>query len=171
MIEKCLAYPDSPITIVDGEESRPWALAGREKFAPVSKRNRLIGPPQLLIPRVCQVQLRQELVWGPLGTFSPDCLQSLIPGAYTTEDSLFSIWSFADQTWSKGWLRCLRAILLEIPVLSTVIPSPSLFTWVTLGIFLRLFQSRSDSHCWGFSLSTGSFFFFFGLFSSSYSLL
>ena len=99
-------------------------------------------------------------MWEPPRTLIPDCLESLTPGAYTTEDSLFSIWSFADRTWSQGRLRCLRAILLEMPILSTVIPSPSLFTWVTVGIFLRLFQSRSNSHCWGFSLLTGSFFFF-----------
>ena len=75
MIEKCLAYPDSPITIVDGEESRPWALAGREKFAPVSKRNRLIGPPQLLLPGLPQVLLGQELVWGSPGTSGPIVLR------------------------------------------------------------------------------------------------
>ena len=61
--------------------------------------------------------------------------------------------SFADRTWSRGQLRCLREIPLEMPLLSTVVTSPSLFTWVPLGIFLRLFQSRSNSHCWGFSLS------------------
>ena len=68
------------------------------------------------------------------------------------------VWSFADWTWSWGRLRCLRAILLEMPLLSSAITSPSLFTWVSLGIFLRLFQSSSNSHCWGFSLSSGSFF-------------
>ena len=62
------------------------------------------------------------------------------------------VWSFADQTWSWGQLRCLRAFLLERPFLSTVITSPSLFTWFSLGIFLRLFQSRFNDHCWGFSL-------------------
>ena len=57
------------------------------------------------------------------------------------------VWSFAHQTWSCGWLRCLRAILLEMPLLSTVITSSSLFTLVPLGIFsLRLFQSKSYSH-------------------------
>ena len=34
-----------------------------------------------------------------------------------------------------GRLRCLRAIPLEVPLLSTVIASPCLFTWVPLGIF------------------------------------
>ena len=51
------------------------------------------------------------------------------------------VWSFADRTWSQGRLRCLRAIPLEVPLLSTVIASPSLFTWVPLGIFLRLFKN------------------------------
>ena len=35
---------------------------------------------------------------------------------------------FADWTWSQGWLRCLRAIPLEMPLLSTVITSSSLLT-------------------------------------------
>ena len=52
------------------------------------------------------------------------------------------VWSLADRKWSLGRLRCLRAIPLEGPLLSTVIASPSLFTWVPLGIFLRLFQDR-----------------------------
>ena len=29
-------------------------------------------------------------MWGPLGTFSPDCLESPIPGAYTSGGSLSS---------------------------------------------------------------------------------
>ena len=29
------------------------------------------------------------------------------------------VWSFADRTWSQGRLRCLRAIPLEVPLLST----------------------------------------------------
>ena len=62
------------------------------------------------------------------------------------------VWSFADWTWSRGQLRCLRAIPLEMPLLSTVIASPSLFTWVPLGIFLRLFKNGFHSHCEGFSL-------------------
>ena len=33
--------------VVDQEESRPGALVSTKKVAPVSKRNRLIGPPQL----------------------------------------------------------------------------------------------------------------------------
>ena len=62
------------------------------------------------------------------------------------------MWSFADRTWSRGRLRCLRAITLEVPLLSTVIASPSLFTWAPLGIFLRLFKNVFHSHCKGFHL-------------------
>ena len=29
-------------------------------------------------------------MWGALDTFSPDCPESLAPGAYTSEDSLSS---------------------------------------------------------------------------------
>lgn len=62
------------------------------------------------------------------------------------------LWSLADRTWSWGQLRRLRAILLAVPLLPTVIASPSLFTWVPLGIFLRLFKNSSDSHYKGFHL-------------------
>ena len=76
------------------------------------------------------------------------------------------VWSLADQTWSRGRLRCRRAIPLEVPLLSTVIASPSLFTWVPLGIFLRLFKNGSDSHYKGFRLFLCLFLSFF----PSYSL-
>ena len=72
----------------------------------------------------------------------------------------YSLLVFADGTWSWGQLRCLGAILLEMPVLSTVITSPSLFTWVPLDIFLRLFQRRSNSHA-GISVYYLVLFFFF----------
>ena len=86
-------------------------------------------------------------MWGPPGTFSPDCLESPTPETYTSGGSLSSRWSFADQTWSWGRVRCLRAILLEVPLLSTVIASPSLFTWLPLDIFLfRLIHSSFHSH-------------------------
>ena len=39
-----------------------------------------------------------------------------------------------------------------MPLLSTVIASPSLFTWVPLRIFLRLIQDGSYSHYEGFHL-------------------
>ena len=69
-----------------------------------------------------------------------------------------SVWSLADRTWSQGQLRHVRAITFEMPLLSTVIASPPLFAWVPLGTFLRLFKSRSNSQCWGFSLLPDSFF-------------
>ena len=56
------------------------------------------------------------------------------------------VWCFADRTWSQGQLRCLREIPLEVPLLFTIIASPSLFTWVPLDIFLRLFKNASHSH-------------------------
>ena len=52
------------------------------------------------------------------------------------------VWSFVDQTWSQGRVRCLRAIPLETPLLSTVITSLSLFTWVPLGIFLQVVSEQ-----------------------------
>ena len=62
------------------------------------------------------------------------------------------VWSFADWTGNWGRLRCLRAIPLEVPLLSTVIASPPLSTWVPLRVFLRLFKNSSHSHCKGFRL-------------------
>ena len=41
MIEKYLACPDSPITVVDQEESRPGALVSR-KLPQCPKENRLV---------------------------------------------------------------------------------------------------------------------------------
>ena len=70
------------------------------------------------------------------------------------------VWSFADRTWSRGRLRCLRAIPLEVPLLSTVVASPSLFTWAPLGIFLRLFKNVFHSHGEGFRLFLCLFFAF-----------
>ena len=70
------------------------------------------------------------------------------------------VWSVADRTWSRGWLRCLRAIPLEVPLLSTAVASPSLFTWAPLGIFLRLFKNVFHSHGEGFCLFLCLFFAF-----------
>ena len=44
------------------------------------------------------------------------------------------VWSFVDQTWSKEQLRCLKAILLEMPLLFTLITS-HLFSPGSLWIF------------------------------------
>ena len=68
--------------VVDREESGPGAAGSTEKIAPARpKGNGRTGLPQLLIPGVPQVQLGPELVWRPLGTFSPDCFESPTPGA------------------------------------------------------------------------------------------
>ena len=75
--------------VVDWEESRPGALVSRE-LPQCPKENQLIGPPQLLIPRVPQVLLGWELVCGPPGTFSPDCLESLTPETDPSGGSLSS---------------------------------------------------------------------------------
>ena len=71
------------------------------------------------------------------------------------------VWSFADKMWSQRRLRCLRAIPLEVSLLSTVIANPSLFTWVPLGIFLREFKNGFHSHCKGFRLFLCLFLPFF----------
>ena len=49
-----------------------------------------------------------------------------------------------------GGFGCLRAIPLEVSLLSIVIASPSFFTWIPPGILLRLFKNSSDSHYKGF---------------------
>ena len=101
-------------------------------------RHRRPGAPSVLI--VLRVRPRRPT---PLGAVS------------------LPVWSFADRTWSRGRLRCLRAILLEVPLLSTVIASPSLFTWAPLGIFLRLFKNIFHSHGEGFRLFLCLFLPFF----------
>ena len=82
-------------------------------------------------------------MWGPLGTFSPDCLESPNPETYASGGSFSSSVGLCRPDIEKGQLRFLRAIPLEVPLLSTVIASPSLFTWVPLDIFLRLFKKGS----------------------------
>ena len=64
---------------------------------------------------------------GTPGTVSPDCLESPTPDLCLWGQSLLRV-ALADRTWSQGWLGCLRAILLEMPLLSTIIISPPLFT-------------------------------------------
>ena len=56
MIEKHLTHPDSPIMVVVWEKSRPVALVSR-KLPQCPKENQLIGPPQILIPRVPRLLL------------------------------------------------------------------------------------------------------------------
>ena len=78
MVEIDLARPDSPITVVDQEESRSGALRSR-KLPWCPKENRLIGPPVINTWGSSGVK-NWELVWGPLDTFSPGCLESPTPG-------------------------------------------------------------------------------------------
>ena len=88
----------SPIMVMDWEESGPGASLSTEKFAQIFKRKSTHSLPptphpphtQLLIPRFPQVLLGRELVWGPQGIFSPDCLESLTPGTYISADRLLS---------------------------------------------------------------------------------
>ena len=68
------------------------------------------------------------------------------------------VWSFADQTWSQGRLRCPRAIPLEMPLLSTVITRVSLFTWVPLGIFPHAVSEQIQQPLLG--LQSFAWFFF-----------
>jgi len=56
---------------------------------------------------------------------------------------------------APGAVRHPRAIpleVLEVPLLSTLIANPSLFTCVPPEIFLRLFKNGSDRHNKGFRL-------------------
>ena len=153
------------------EEIGPGASASTEKFAPVSKINRLIdshSPPPVINTQDSLGVIRMEAWVGTTGTFSPDCLVNLTPGAYTSEGSHFSsifFWSLQTGPGVWGQLRCLAVVLLEMPLLSTVITSPSLFTWISLGIFLRLFQRGSNSHARVTVYCLVLFFFCF-LFSS-----
>ena len=83
----------------------------------------------------------------PPGTFSPGYLESPTPETCASGAVSPPAWSLAGRPdMELGWLRGLRAVLLEVPLLSLVIASPSLFTWIPLGILLRLFESRSNSH-------------------------
>ena len=77
---------------------------------------------------------------------------SRTPETYASGAVSLPVWSFADRTWTRGRLRCLRAIPLEVPLLSTVVAIPSLFTWAPLGIFLRLFKNVFHSQGEGFRL-------------------
>lgn len=89
---------------------------------------------------------------GTPGTFSPDCLESSTRETYTSGGILSSSVVLCRPDMEPGRLRCLRAIPLEVPLLSTAVASPSLFTWAPLGIFLRLFKNVFHSHGEGFCL-------------------
>ena len=87
-----LACPESPITEADREESGPGASVSTEYVALVSKRKLTDWPLTIINTRGSSGVIRRELVWGPLGTFSPDCLESQTPETYNTGGSLsFSV--------------------------------------------------------------------------------
>ena len=98
-------------------------------------------------------------MWGPQGTFSLDCLESPTPKTYSSGGSLSS--SVVLCRPDMGQLRCLRAIPLEVPLLSTVIANPSLFTWAPLGVFLGCLRTFFIAIA---KASTFSFVFFLPFF-------
>ena len=141
-------------------ESRPAALVSTEKVAPVSKRKLTDSPPPL--PTVIDIQGSSGVIRMGDCVGTPGHLQSQLSRVWPLGPTPWRVvsspvWSFVDQTWSQEQLRCLRAILLEMPLLFTLITSPFIFIWVPLDIFLRLFQSGSNSLCWGFSFFPSSF--------------
>ena len=79
-------------------------------------------------------------MWGPPGTFSPDCPESPSPEAYASRGSLSSSVVLSRPDRELEQLRCLRATSLEMPLLSIVITSLSLFAWVPLGIFQAVLE-------------------------------
>ena len=102
MIEKYLACPDSPITAVDREESRPGALLSRKW--PQCPKEKTDWPSTAINTRASSGVTSTGACVGIPGHFQSDCLESLTPGAYTSEGNLFSIKSFADRTGSWGSL-------------------------------------------------------------------
>ena len=76
------------------------------------------------------MRLGWELLWGPLGTFSPHCLEGLTPEACVSEGILFSSVVICRPDMELRVAYVPESILLEQSLLSTIIVSPSLFTWV-----------------------------------------
>ena len=155
MIEKYLACPDSPITVVDHDESRPGALVSRK--LPQCPKEKIDWPSTVINTRGSSGVTRTGACVGTPEHFLSDCLASLTPGAYTLEGNLFSSKVLCRQDRELGRLRCLRAIPLEMPLLfhnnSKPIPfhlgSSGHFSW---GCF------RADLTAWGFSVLPGSLF-------------
>ena len=87
-------------------------------------------------------------MWGLLGTFGPDCLESLIPETYASGGSLSSSVVPYGPDMEPGAAFHSNS-------------KPILFTWVPLGNFLRLFKNRFHSHCEGFCLFLCPFLPFF----------
>ena len=77
--------------VVDWEESGPGASVSTEKVAPVSKRKSSDWPPTVINTQGSSGVIRMGTCVGtPQGTISPNCLESLTPGTYMLEGSLFS---------------------------------------------------------------------------------
>ena len=106
-----------------------WAgLLGRAVFPPWNK-----GPN---FGSYTQVLLGWGLMWGPPGTFSPDCPECLTPEAHASGESLSSSVVLLDR--ELGKLRCLGATSLEMALLSIVIARLSLspgFLWTFSKLF------------------------------------
>ena len=76
--------------VVDWKESRPGASVRTEKFAPVSKRKLTDWPSTVINTQGSSRAVRMGGCVGTLGSFSPDCPESLTPGAYASEGSFSS---------------------------------------------------------------------------------
>ena len=98
-------------------------------------------------------------IWGSSGVIkmgacvgTPRHLQSWLswesdPWGLHLEGSLLSTMVLCRLNMELGQLRCLRATSYEMPLLSIVITSPSIFTWFPLGVFLfRLIHRSFHSH-------------------------
>ena len=95
------------------------------------------------------------------GPWAPSVLiaLSLTAGAYPSEGSLFSSMVLCRLGTSQGWLRCLRAIPLEVPPpIHSNIKSIPFYPGSLWAFSLRLFQSWSNSH---FGASSFAWFVFF----------
>ena len=113
-----MARSDGPTVEADRAESGPGLREHRVSWPSVQKET------DGFAPRGSSDVIRKAACVGT--PRAPSVLVFLKPmplGAVFTP-----VWSLADQTWSRGLLRCLRAILLEVSLLSTVIAGPSLFT-------------------------------------------
>ena len=132
---------------MDQKESGPGALVSTEKVPPVSKRKSTDWPPTVINTQGSSGIIRIEACVETLRH-----LQSRLPwesdpwGLHFRGQSLLQYGPFQTRHRSWGWLRHLTAIPFEIPLLSTIVTSPSLFTGDLWAFLLRLFQSRFNNH-------------------------
>ena len=138
----------------------------RESFRHRHQKGQKEWPP-VINTRGSLGVIRMGAGLGTPGTFSPGCLESPTPKTYASAGSLSSRVVLCRLTWSRGRLRGLRAIPLEVPLLSTAIASPSLFTrslWAFFSGCLRTVFIATVK------VSACSFVFLCLSFFSSYSL-